>query len=1082
MSAISRKSDALKKFNNGSIENMMLFCKDIDKKGAKSFYVTNPEYVFDKMIDDELNTMHYYEMWSESSKIMFSLDMDIKGKTHDQSRKLLTENIKKVKDAANYYYKHDYLINNIIVLESEPYISIKESNKYSYHVIFRGLIFQTHEVCRDFFDKVNEEYGLEGCDNSIYNLTCLRLCYNSKLGKKATLIPISVEIDGEYTMSDINTTLSAFQFFLRTMITYVAPNETKIIKKSKMFKKPKPEPLTPVEGSINNSENINLEDILFQMPYNYCDDYDTWIKIGMALYSCEEGKRSDMFELWDRWSRQSNKYREYDVRKRWNSFGRAKPMSMGYIVNLCKKEGITNIYKNSKQSYEEIIKEFPERKIELNTDENSLIIHQQKLEPELFTPYLDKRLIAVQSEKGTGKTTNFLKAMFESDLITDKTSMLFISSRRTFGAKLLGDLEKFGFVLYSNIKGSEINHSKVICQIDSLTRLSLDKFEYVIIDECESTARYITGKHFTKNNKSGVIVSILEQRISEAKQVVIMDADLSNRCTEYYKEMMQLTDPNEMKLIVNTFKPFSEYTICSMSYDDWVQKILEDIEKGKKLAIPMASNNKAKDLKTKIELDFPETRVLLIHKETKDEDKISGLMKVNETWCCYDVIIYTPSVCMGVSFDTPDYFDNIYAYGCEQSLGAQEFCQMMHRVREPKDKTIYLALNAYRHFDEIEDVLTFEETEEILCSDYYLTHYDLHQNIIKVKMTRGGDDGSERVLVYPYKDDPNYRLFVHNALENILNTLNFGASLYGYIKTKAYNIDFFKYGLENRDSSVKVAMKSIRDQRENAEIETSVQGILDAPDIDKEEFIELVKCRDEMLEPDDLQKINRYRFRECYEIREDDLTYEMIEEFNSKDKMKWYHNLASIINAEDQTTDTKLNIMKENVVKDKWLNSCYMDFTSKCTYTHQLYATNIINACGFDINDMDLLLNQETVTENIETCIAYLETNKKNISFKFGTKMYKKDFSKLEFKEKLKAINSILDGFYGIRIKRVSPYKKTLTPDNIWYRLSDSQLWESLPRDQKVIPISIKINDGNMYNPLSHEQLLSFMEGDDEIE
>ena len=1074
MVAINRKADALKKFNNGAIDNIRLFCEDIGTNGAKRFHVTDPKNIYTKMTSDDSEQSHYYELWTDSLNMVFALDLDIHGKTYDESKQIMLDNIKKIRMAAKTYYDYDYKVKDIIVLESEPTISFKESKKYSYHIIFRGLVFQTCEVCRDFFDKANSDYKLEHCDNSIYNVTCLRLCYNSKMGKNAILIPITVTINDEQTLTDVTTLLSPYQFFLKTMITYIFPYETKIIKKNKMFKKPKPEPTEQLDKPLNTIENINLEQILFLLPHNYCDDYDSWIKIGLALHSCENVSKNEMFELWDKWSQQSDKYRSKDIMKRWNSFGRARPISIGYIINLCKQCGITNIYKNSKQSFEQIIEDFPVREIMLDTNNQTTIVEQSKLEPEIFIPYLNKKLIAVQSEKGTGKTTNFLKAMFDGNRISDDTTILFISSRRTFGAKLLGDLEQFGFVLYSNIKGTDIDNGKVICQVDSLTRLTVDRFDYVIVDECESTARYITSRHFTKNSKASVIVSTLEQRISEANQVVIMDADLSNRCTEYYKTIMNIND-EDVKLIVNTFKAFSEYTITAMSYDDWVQKILEDIGEDKKLAIPMASNSKAKDLKTKIEQDYPECRTLLIHKETKDEDKIAGLMKVNDTWQAYDVIIYTPSVCMGVSFDVPNYFNNIYAYGCEQSLGSQEFCQMLHRIREPKDKTIFLSLNAYRQYEETEDILTFEQTEEILCSDYYLTHYDLHQNIISVKMGRGGIDGNERTLIYPYKEDPNYRLFVYNALENILNTLNFGASLFGYIKAKCYKIEFFKYGFESRNTSVKISMKNIRDSRESTEIEASIQGILEAPEIDKEEFIDLVKRRDEMLETDDIQKINKFRFRECYDIH-DELTYELVEEFNVKEKMKQYHNLASIINIEEQTTNNKLSIMKENVTKDKWLNTCYMDFTSKCTYTHHLYATNIVSSCGFDINDRDRLINQVDLTTNIDTCMSYMETHKKNIAFKFGLKIYNKDLQALDFRERIKIINNVIINFYGLRVKRVSPYKNTLTAENIFYKLSDNMMWDGLPREEKIIPVKLKINEGDMFNPMSFEQLKFYME------
>ena len=49
--------------------------------------------------------------------------------------------------------------------------------------------------------------------------------------------------------------------------------------------------------------------------------------------------------------------------------------------------------------------------------------------------------------------------MFKNDDFKDK-KILFISSRRTFGAKLFGDLEKYGFKLYSEIKENNIFEKK----------------------------------------------------------------------------------------------------------------------------------------------------------------------------------------------------------------------------------------------------------------------------------------------------------------------------------------------------------------------------------------------------------------------------------------------------------------------------------------------------------------------------------------------------------------------------------------------------------------------------------------------
>ena len=97
----------------------------------------------------------------------------------------------------------------------------------------------------------------------------------------------------------------------------------------------------------------------------------------------------------------------------------------------------------------------------------------------------------------------------------------------------------------------------------------------------------------------------------------------------------------------------------------------------------------------------------------------------------------------------------------------------------------------------------------------------------------------DRVLIYPYKNDPNYDLFVRNCWESIENKLNFSASFYGYAKFKEYNLSHYIY--EDKCKEISDSMKEIKNIREGKEKEINIQGILDAPDISKEDFILLLK-------------------------------------------------------------------------------------------------------------------------------------------------------------------------------------------------------------------------------------------------
>jgi hypothetical protein len=59
---------------------------------------------------------------------------------------------------------------------------------------------------------------------------------------------------------------------------------------------------------------------------------------------------------------------------------------------------------------------------------------------------------------------------------------------------------------------------------------------------------------------------------------------------------------------------------------------------------------------------FTTKRILFLNRDVSDAEKINIVSNVDEQWSKYDVVIYTPSVCMGVSYDKLNHFDAIYAY------------------------------------------------------------------------------------------------------------------------------------------------------------------------------------------------------------------------------------------------------------------------------------------------------------------------------------------------------------------------------------------------------------------------------------
>ena len=1096
-----KKQEAINYYTN-KIKNKIkiqngLFQEDVDRAGSKCFYVEDIKKIYNKILS--LEKPHFYEFWTENTPIVFGMDIDFDiTKSNIESEQLLINIINIVIESAMEFYQHEYKISDIIILENDSNQQIDNPNKYSAHIIFRGLNFENYLVAKDFFNRMDKKHNLQSMyvDKSIYNKTCLRLFMNTKMGKTAMLIPKQLIINDESTAicdKSLNKN-QMYNFFLHTMITYTISTDKSICIKDIQNKAI----INQIKHNINkNSDdisNINLEHILTSLPLTYSDEYDYWVKIGLILYqyNMEDNK---MFELWDNFSKQSTKYKSDEIILKWNSFKNSNTkITIGTLIKWAKDENIENIFINKRLEINHVVNSYPIKPININIDSipnsNITILSQAKLTPEVYVPVLDKKLIAVQSEKGTGKTSNLLETLFnnESTKINSETSILFISSRITFGYKLLGDLEEYGFELYSNIKEHHIYSKRVICQIDSLMRLEKDKYDIIIIDECETLARYITSNHFTKNTKASLIVSMLEMRVSDCNQLYIMDADLSDRCINFYKNCINLKSLNDFHLILNNYKPYADYQLTYCHYSTWLVKILKSIESGKKLVIALASNAKAKDLNKKIIETFSEKKVLFIHRETTDEDKKNMLLNVNEEWIKYDIVIYTPSVCMGVSFDIINHFDNIFAYGCHESLGAQEWCQMIHRVRSPISKEIFISIDNYKEFIKEDNIVDYSTVEKMLCYDYYLTHYDLHMNIIQKKVKKidnliseldwgvediertniGSISSDEKIIHYPYKSEPIYDLYVRNSWELIENKLNFPASFFGYAKFKEYKLNYLESNPDDKD--ILGEMKEIREERTQLETTEKIDGILNAPDLTTEEFNIKIKQRDEYITKEDIYAIYRYNLKKCYDIT-DNITKEFIEEYHDKEMMKWYRNLSTIISIDTQTTNDKLEILKDNQQYDSIISNCYNDFTTRNKYTYHYYPLEIIKLIGFDINNLDITIQYAELISKTYGAIAWCSERKDEIAFKYNLNICSKNLIDLTEIEQLKYVNKIIESQYGLKIKRINA---SSNKDNILYKLDDIERWEHL--NKKIKPIEIKTKRYSRSNDLDTSSLDLFID------
>ena len=359
------------------------------KKGTKQFIVGNLDEIWTVLRSGKNNV---YESW-EDRPIHFALDIDYPSDKITYND--LIVHIQQIITGIIIAVSHlDYQMKteNIVVLENENQEKNQEKlKKYSFHIIFRGLVMENCFAACKFFESL-EGIDLEGCDNSIYRKTCFRTCFSTKLGNDQILFPKVISINKKVTDSEKNyATLK--QFWMNTLIVNTKDYDV-VYKQSEYID-------TNAENNINPNQKpvdiAHLENILMQLPNKYFDEYIYWSKIGMILRN-SPGDQEQLFELFNKFSQRSlTKYPgKPELVKHWKTFkdNRKNKITVGTLFLWCKEEKISF---STTKTLDTIIDEYPIRKLELSYEQK--VIDQRYFPMDEIHNAWSNKLIGIQSDK-----------------------------------------------------------------------------------------------------------------------------------------------------------------------------------------------------------------------------------------------------------------------------------------------------------------------------------------------------------------------------------------------------------------------------------------------------------------------------------------------------------------------------------------------------------------------------------------------------------------------------------------------------------------------------------------------------------
>ena len=270
------------------------------------------------------------------------------------------------------------------------------------------------------------------------------------------------------------------------------PKITKNLLKEKRF----------VKKLNDNFTDDEILEMLEQLDESYLNDYDRWSIITNML------KSMDKKEIWDKWSKGSDKYNKYKNEKIWR--GNKKLIyDIRYLLALLNEKPKVNLYKKyipMTQTYKNIEKK----------EMNHYRLHDQDNKDILQYTYDDLNnndTVVLKSCTGTGKTTANAILLKQYLKENEDFRLLTIISRVSLGYQIINSFQEKD-ILIDDYKTKNFtfgnNYNVCLNSLQKLGDLTEDEISYYIvyIDEINSFIKHLThNKTIDKDIKQ--ICSIL---------------------------------------------------------------------------------------------------------------------------------------------------------------------------------------------------------------------------------------------------------------------------------------------------------------------------------------------------------------------------------------------------------------------------------------------------------------------------------------------------------------------------------------------------------------------------------------------
>ncbi|KAG9062364.1 hypothetical protein KI688_005279 [Linnemannia hyalina] len=558
--------------------------------------------------------------------------------------------------------------------------------------------------------------------------------------------------------------------------------------------------------------------------------------------------------------------------------------------------------------------------------------------------------LLIRCDTGGGKT------VYTEELVkaNKKSRFVAITCRRSLADMLE---ERLGFENYQDISDI-IACDWVVVQAESLYKINLKFYcedTILILDEVSSLIKQMCSDK-THGNKHNLNLQVFERLIQRATRVICLDADLSDEEVEIMKSLR-----SDFIVWNNTFQQQKDDNVVLFdSKMKLIQEALDLLRLHKRLWISSTMSARCTEALHAM-LTKAGYKGKCVTKNVDEAFKRDASKDINNVMAGLDYFIHTPTISVGVDYNTKGHVDCVIGIFSTCSEVDVESCmQMMRRVRHVNDKTYLVHVDAA-----IKDLpATAPEVKDWICNQLDIVTGKVRwSSTLKLQF----DDANN--LTIP--DDLYHRMYCHVMAKKHLSMNNFRSRLIRRM-TQAGCIVTGRGDKLPRGHPIPKELK----EKEKEIAAAWHQQIASAGAISPDEFERLSRGTRE-LDSDQRASVHRFALMRAYDVQEHGtITEEWVRTYDKPHEKECYRNLMALSPSCGPSLKSCLEVVqqREDLGQDYSLRGpTTADAHSRLERSQFVklgYVVDILLACGFE----DPFATNEVPAEDIKILGAKIGT------------------------------------------------------------------------------------------------------------